>query len=102
MRLIVFFDLPVGTALQRKNYRLFRKSLLKDGYIMMQQSVYCKMVIDGPSAESAAKRLKKNKPPQGLVQLLKVTEKQFASIKEITGSKIDSDAIDSMERLIIL
>ena len=32
MRLICFFDLPVETAKQRKDYRLFRKFLLKDGY----------------------------------------------------------------------
>ena len=35
MRLIVFFDLPVQTAKQRKDYRLFRKFLLKDGYLQL-------------------------------------------------------------------
>ena len=40
MRLIVFFDLPVQTAKQRKDYRLFRKFLLKDGYLQLQESVY--------------------------------------------------------------
>ena len=53
MRLIVFFDLPVDTALQRKSYRVFRKFLIKDGYLMMQESVYSKMVLDGAAAESA-------------------------------------------------
>ena len=42
MRLIVFFDLPVATAKQRKDYRLFRKYLTKDGYLMLQESVYAK------------------------------------------------------------
>ena len=42
MRLLVFFDLPVESASQRKEYRLFRKFLIKDGYLMMQESVYAK------------------------------------------------------------
>ena len=37
MRLLVFFDLPVGTSLQRKNYARFRKYLEKSGYLMMQE-----------------------------------------------------------------
>ena len=36
MRLVVFFDLPVDTPAQRKGYRVFRKFLLKDGYLMLQ------------------------------------------------------------------
>ena len=44
MRLIVFFDLPVKTAKQRKDYRQFRKFLLKDGYLQLQESVYAKLV----------------------------------------------------------
>lgn len=51
MRLICFFDLPVETAKDRKNYRLFRKFLLKDGYLPLQESVYAKLVVnDGERA----------------------------------------------------
>ena len=32
MRLIVFFDLPVETSVQRKHYRIFRKYLIQEGY----------------------------------------------------------------------
>ena len=46
MRLICFFDLPVETPKQRKDYRLFRKFLLKDGYLPLQESVYAKLVIN--------------------------------------------------------
>lgn len=99
---MVFFDLPVTTAVQRKNYRLFRKFLIKDGYLMAQESVYSKLVIDGAAAESAISRLRKNRPPQGLVQVLKITEKQYANIIEIVGEKNRSGAVDSTDRLVIL
>lgn len=102
MRLVVFFDLPVLTAAQRKSYRVFRKFLIKDGYVMMQESVYSKMVLDGAAADSALARLKKNKPPSGIVQVLKVTEKQFGGMVEITGERRKSDVVDTAERLIVL
>lgn len=41
-----FFDLPVQTSEDMKNYRLFRKTLLKNGFFMMQESVYCRMVLN--------------------------------------------------------
>ena len=40
MRVIVFFDLPVLTSDDRRAYRKFRKSMLKKGFIMLQESVY--------------------------------------------------------------
>lgn len=102
MRLVVFFDLPVQTAADQKSYRQFRRYLIKDGYLMMQESVYSKMVLDGAAAESAIARLRKNKPSQGLVQVLKVTEKQFAGIVDIVGRRKDSNVVDTPDRLIVL
>lgn len=102
MRLLVFFDLPIETAAQRKAYRLFRKSLLKDGYLMMQESVYSKMVIDSQAADMAIKRLDKNAPRNGLVQVLRVTEKQYANIQDIVDERIVHEALDDMNRTIVL
>ena len=45
MRVLVMFDLPTETSLQRKNYRKFRKTLIKNGFIMMQESVYVKSAL---------------------------------------------------------
>ena len=42
MRVIVFFDLPTLTLEDKKEYRNFRKFLLKRGFAMMQESVYSK------------------------------------------------------------
>ena len=42
MRILVFFDLPMETAKERKIYSKFRKLLINEGIIMMQKSVYTK------------------------------------------------------------
>lgn len=42
MRVLVFFDLPIVTSENKKAYRDFRKYLLKNGFLMLQESVYCK------------------------------------------------------------
>lgn len=102
MRLLVFFDLPVETAAQRKEYRLFRKFLLHEGYLMLQESVYAKLVINEGSAAAEIARLRNNRPKAGLVQVLKVTERQFATMAYIIGGRDSYDEVDTMEEFIVL
>lgn len=102
MRLVLFFDLPVETAKQRKDYRIFRKFLMKDGFLPLQESVYAKLVVNDAAAGSAIARVRKNRPPAGLVQILKVTENQFSTMEYITGSRAEHEEIDTMEELLIL
>lgn len=102
MRLIVFFDLPVETAKQRKDYRLFRKYLVNDGYLMLQNSVYAKLVVNDGVAGASVARLRKHRPPAGLVQVLKVTEGQFSTMEYVTGNREAYDEVDTMEELLIL
>lgn len=101
MRVMVFFDLPVLTSENRKDYRQFRKFLIKSGFMMMQESVYCKMVTNSAAADVVVDHVKKNKPGAGLVQVLRVTEKQYNKMDYVVGTKT-SQVIDSDERLIIL
>ncbi len=101
MRMLLFFDLPTSTLEDRRNYRKFRKILIKNGFIMLQESVYCKMMTS-PSMEKSIKSLvHNNKPPKGLVQILSITEKQFIKMDYVVGEN-KSDVIDSEERLIVL
>lgn len=102
MRLICFFDLPNNTANDRKNYRLFRKYLIKDGYLPLQESVYAKLVVNEGAAGNAIARLRKNRPPSWLVQVLKVTEAQFSTMEYITGNRRAYDEVDTMEELLVL
>lgn len=102
MRLLVFFDLPVETAKQRRSYRQFRKYLIKEGYLMLQESVYAKLVTNEANAGAAIMRLRKNRPSQGLVQVLKVTERQFETMVYITGNREAYDEVDTMEEFLVL
>ncbi len=102
MRVFVFFDLPIDTAAQRKEYRLFRKYLIKEGYLMLQESVYAKLVVNDAQAGAAINRLRQHRLPSGLVQALKVTEKQFATMEFITGTRQSYDELDTLEEFVVL
>ena len=80
MRLILFFDLPVVTKEQRKIYAQFRKFLIKNGYIMMQYSVYCKIFANREAAVKHVGVLGKNVPKSGQIRILLVTEKQYSKL----------------------
>lgn len=99
MRLIVFFDLPMLTSANVRNYNVFRKFLIKQGFIMMQKSVYTKLVINGTVSESVKSAVRKNLPPCGLVELLEVTERQFGNIEYLLGDR-QNEVLDSDERLV--
>lgn len=81
MWIIVFFDLPVKTKTDRRNYSRFRKKLLKDGFVQMQFSVYLRHCASTENANIHAKRVKIFLPPKGNVSILRITDKQFGQIE---------------------
>ena len=85
MRIIVFFDLPTLTKSDRKNASRFRNFLVKDGYIMLQLSVYSRICKGQDDVDKHAKRLKSLIPKEGSVRMLTVTEKQYASMRILIG-----------------
>ena len=85
MWLFVFFDLPTTTKTDRKNYASFRKKLQKDGFSMMQYSVYCRHSVSIENAEVHKKRVRKNMPPKGEVTILMITDKQYALMENFWG-----------------
>lgn len=101
MRVIVMFDLPVTTSLNRKEYSKFRKYLVSQGFMMMQESIYSKLVQNQTAADTVLDNIKKNKPSSGLVQVMKITEKQYSRIECIVG-KNTSEIITTNDRIVIL
>lgn len=102
MRILLFFDLPMETSKQRRSYSLFRKNLIKEGFLQQQKSVYSKLVLNRQSADLSINRIKKHIPTEGLVQVLIVTEKQFSSILCLIGEEKHHKEIDSTARLVVL
>lgn len=101
MRVIVMFDLPVVTQEEKKAYRYFRKWLIEDGFIMMQYSIYSKLVLNESSAKLLMKRIEEKKTEKGLIQVLQLTEKQFQNIYCIQGES-KSDVVDTTDRVVFL
>lgn len=101
MRTILFFDLPNVYATDRRNYNEFRKYLLSEGFIMMQESVYSKIVLNSQQSKNLMIRIRKKAPKKGLIQVLTITEKQYSQIEYIIG-KSNNKIIDTEDRLVIL
>ncbi len=101
MRVIVFFDLPVTTAAERRAYSKFRKYLIRTGFMMMQESVYCKLALNMTAANVTMENIRKNKPKKGLIHMLTVTEKQFARMEIVLGD-FQTEVLNSDERLVIM
>ncbi len=85
MRLIVLFDLPVAKKTDRRRYQQFRTFLIKDGYTMMQFSVYTRITSGLDGVEKHLHRLQNNLPPKGNVRVLVITEKQYESMRFLVG-----------------
>ncbi len=101
MRVLVMFDLPTLTKKDLREYRHFRNYLIKNGFIMLQESIYTKLALNAVTAKAAVEHLKNHKPRKGYVITFTITEKQYNNMEIIIGEK-KSEVLDSDERLIIL
>lgn len=101
MRILVFFDLPVKTKAQRKAATGFRNYLLKDGYHMVQFSIYARVCNSIEATNKHEARLRVNLPKNGSVRLLIITEKQYNGIKILVGEASVYDKPISYEQLTI-
>lgn len=101
MRIVLFFDLPTLTEKNKKEYSRFRKFLIKSGFMMLQESVYVKLALNSTTMNTLINNLEKNKPSEGLVQLLLVTEKQYSKLYMLLGES-KNEVLDSTERLVFL
>ena len=87
MWLFVFFDLPTNTKKERKAAAIFRKDLLKDGFTMMQYSVYIRHCASKESSDVHIKRIQTCMPEKGQVSILRITDKQYGHIMNYWGVK---------------
>lgn len=80
MWMMVMFDLPVTSAIERKSATKFRQSLLDLGFEMSQFSVYVRFCGDRQKTEPFVKKIKSLIPDEGKVTILFFTDKQFSDI----------------------
>ena len=81
------FDLPTDTKKARRAYTLFRKFLLKDGFSMMQFSVYIRHCASEENAQVHVQRIERHVPDDGEVRIISITDKQFERMRVFWGKK---------------
>lgn len=101
MRVLLFFDLPMISNEEKREYIKFRNHLMKNGFFMLQESVYCKLVLNATVANAVLRNLEDSKPPKGLIQILMITEKQYEKMILLLGTS-DSEVLNTDKRLVIL
>lgn len=102
MRLLCMFDLPMESGEEKRAYRNFRRDLIKEGFVMMQYSVYVRVCPSREYANRLEKRIQKFIPEEGNVRLLCVTEKQYSDMKLLVGSRNSAEESIGVERMIII
>lgn len=90
MWVFVFFDLPTETKKDRRNYALFRKSLQKDGFSMLQYSIYIRHCSSRENANVHIKRVKSFLAPKGEIIIFALTDKQFEIMEFFKGRSLDT------------
>ena len=101
MRMILFFDLPRNTSKEISAATRFVNDLKKDGFMMLQESVYCKLLLNLSAFDPIKKKIDKIKPKKGNIILLTVTEKQFNDMDIILG-EFTHKQINSTDRVVVI
>jgi len=87
MWLFAMFDLPMDEPVLRREYTQFRRSLLKNGFIMLQYSVYVHFVRSEETEAVYRKRVADALPTHGQVRLVSITDRQFEKMEIFVGKK---------------
>lgn len=102
MRLLLVFDMPVGTKEERKVYSQFVGFLKDDGFLMLQYSVYSRLCSNDEAANMHIKRIQENKPEYGNVRIIKLTDNQFEKMIVVQGEKTPQETLDKNDDLVII
>ncbi len=101
MRILIFFDLPTLTKLDRKQASRFRNTLVNDGFHMLQLSVYARICKGDDTVNKHINRLKTLLPVKGSVRILTVTEKQYTSMEILVGTQKNEEKIGAKQLVLL-
>lgn len=75
----VLFDAKIKTSAEKKQYCLFVKHLKREGFSLMQKSVYIKYCVDSLSLKVQSGRIKRFTPNNIQVIILSVSKQAFVN-----------------------
>lgn len=84
-RAILFYDMPMLTADERKRYRDYRKCLIENGFYQLQESVYIKALKTKESYKNLQQKLIEKLPKGAKIRLILMTEKAFDGMEYLAG-----------------
>lgn len=102
LKIICLFDLPTDTNDEKRDYRIFRKALLKNGFVMVQFSVYMRTCPNREFAKKFLPKLRQQAPSSGNIRLLTVTEKQYNDMELIIGSRNETEILINEKRIVVI
>jgi CRISPR-associated protein Cas2 len=87
MWLFAMFDLPVDKPAARHEYAKFRAALLRQGFTMLQYSIYVHYAASEESEQTLRNRVEAALPSHGQVRVMSVTDRQFEKMEVYVGKK---------------
>ncbi len=87
--MLVMYDLPVKTALERKQNLRFHKKIIKRGYNIVQKSVYAKLIRNKELIKSELKELRDELPQSGEIKTLIINLADFREMNSLVGPEFD-------------
>ena len=100
MWLFALFDLPMLTKEEHRQYTRFRNVLLKQGFNMLQFSVYARFCPSEEASDVHRKTVQRFLPPAGYVRLISITDHQFGKMQSFVGKK-DTNAEQPPEQILL-
>ena len=101
MRLFVFFDLPTHTKKERSQATKFRNMLIKNGFMMMQFSVYVRVCKGQDIVNKYLDIVMKNLPSKGHIRAMQVTDKQYERMEILIGEESVEEKNVGMQQLLL-
>ena len=87
MWVIAVYDCPMIEREERRDYALFRKSLLQENFFQLQNSLYVRHFPTMAVAEATIQRIRLGIPAGAQVAFFLVTDKQYGMTREFFGPK---------------
>lgn len=101
MRLFVFFDLPTGTKKERSHATKFRNMLIKNGFMMLQFSVYVRVCKGQDMVSKYLDIIMKHLPPKGHIRAMQITDKQYERMHILIGEESVEEKNVGMQQLLL-
>ena len=103
MRMFVIFDLPTKTNEDIRIYTRFRKLLMKEGFIMVQYSVYSRFCRNDTEYMKYLRRVKTLAPQEhGSIRIFSLTERQYEKMHVISQRRKSDEELLSVNALVVI